>query len=533
MKLASPNEMRKIDQIAIEKFGISGIILMDNAALSVAEKACEILSWDCSRKVVAVAGKGNNGGDAFAAARHLHQWGFPVSVVSLVPRDCITGDALYFLKILENLEIEISYIDDESFVRESLLNLEKPDIILDGILGTGIHGTVTGVYAAAVDAINDSPAKVLSIDIPSGVSGETGQVCGTAVKADETVTFAAAKPGLFLYPGRAYAGKVTVADIGIPAQALAGVQGELLDLPGVCGLLPERRADGHKGTFGRVLIITGSTGMTGAGALSAKAAFKAGCGLVYLAVPESLAPIYAVTIPEAIVLPQADLNSVISGDDTDKLLNLSETMDAIILGPGLSSAPAVAGWVNAFVKGCKRPMVLDADALNVLEPDTLRMKQAPVALTPHPGEFSRLTGAAVDQIQADRVAHAVQFSRQNGTPVALKGAGTVVALPDGRYRINTSGHSCLAVAGSGDVLAGITGSLIAQGIPHDQALALAVFIHGRCGEELAGKQDQSGFTAGELCGAIPAVMAEIRHAARQKASAVRQRVLATYPISGI
>lgn len=532
MKLALPNEMKKIDQIAIEKFGIPGLLLMENAALAIAEKACEMLSYDNTKKIVAIAGKGNNGGDAFAAARHLHQWGFPVSVISLVPRGCITGDALSFLQILESIGIEISYIDDVSFVQEALLRLEKPDLILDGIFGTGIHGAVTGVYAAAVEAINDSPAKVLSIDIPSGINGETGQMCGVAVRADETVTFAAAKPGLFQYPGRSHAGNITVAEIGIPPAAaeMAGVKGELLDLPGVCSLLPDRKIDGHKGTFGRILIITGSTGMTGAGTLCAKAAFKAGSGLVYLAVPKSLAGIYAVTIPEAIVIPQDDCDGVISGENADELLKLSDSMDAVVLGPGLSTAPQVAKWVNSFVKGCKKPMVLDADALNVLEAVTLRMKQAPAVATPHPGEFARLTGNAVKDILADRVAQAVQFSRQNNTAVALKGAGTVVAFPDGRYRINTSGHSCLAVAGSGDVLAGIVGSLIGQGIPHEQALALAVFIHGRCGEVLAGENDLSGFTADELCGAIPSVMAEVRLAAGQKTPAPCGRRLGRYPL---
>lgn len=532
MKLALPNEMKRIDQIAIEKFGIPGLLLMENAALSIAEKACEMLSYDNTKKIVAIAGKGNNGGDAFAAARHLHQWGFPVSVVSLVPRGCVSGDALIFLQILEGIGIEISYIDDESFVQEALLNLERPDLILDGIFGTGIHGAVTGVFAAAVEAINDSPAKVLSIDIPSGINGETGQICGVAVKADETVTFSAAKPGLFQYPGRLHAGAVTVAEIGIPTAAteMAGVKGELLDLPGVCGLLPERRTDGHKGTFGRALIITGSTGMTGAGTLCAKAAFKAGSGLVYLAVPKSLAGVYAVTIPEAIVVPQDDCDGVISGKNADELLKLSETMDAVVLGPGLSTAPQVAKWVNTFVKGCKIPMVLDADALNVLEPDTLRMKQVPAVVAPHPGEFARLTGNSVNDILADRVTWAVQFSQQNNTAVALKGAGTVVAFPDGQYRINTSGHSCLAVAGSGDVLAGIVGSLIGQGIPHEQALALAVFIHGRCGEVMADGKGLSGFTAGELCGAIPSVMAEIRLTAKQRTQSPCGRLLGRYPL---
>jgi NAD(P)H-hydrate epimerase len=502
-----------MDEIATAEYGIPGILLMENAALQIAAKACEMLSQDKTKRVVAVTGKGNNGGDAFAAARHLHQWGYPISVISLVPPGCVTGDALTYLQILDKLGIEISYIDDEAFLRETLVKLSAPDLILDGLFGTGIHGEITGVFAAAIEAINDSSARVLSIDIPSGINGKTGQVCGVAVKADETVTFSLSKPGLWQYPGRLHTGKITVAEIGIPAGAaeMADLSGELLEPSTLSGLLPKRAADGHKGTFGKVLIITGSTGMTGAGTLAARAAFKAGSGMVYLAVPASLSFIYNITIPEAIVAPQADKDGVILEDNLESLLKLAASMDAAVIGPGLSAKPAVAQWVNSFVKNCRVPMVIDADALNVLDPKTLGRTNAPVVITPHPGEFSRLTGNTVEELQKDRVENALKFSREYNATVALKGAGTVIACPDGSYKINTSGHSNLAVAGSGDVLAGITGSLIGQGIPHQQALALAVFIHGRCGEVLAGEADRAGFTAGEIVSVIPAVISDLRH----------------------
>ncbi len=516
MKLATPHQMKKMDENATACFGIPGILLMENAALQVAEKACEMLSSDKTKRIVAVTGKGNNGGDGFAAVRHLHRWGYPVSVISLVPPGCVTGDALTYLNILENIGIEVSYIDDESFLREALLILSDPDLILDGIFGTGIHGEVTGIFAAAIRAINDSAAKVLSIDIPSGINGRTGQVCGTAVKADETVTFSLPKPGLWQYPGRFHAGKITVTDIGIPSGATdeADLAGELLEAESIAGFLPERARDGHKRTFGKVLIITGSTGMTGAGTLTAKAAFKTGSGLVYLAVPGSLSTVYGITIPEAIVVPQADKDGLIAEGNLEGLLKLAANMDVTVIGPGLTAKPTVAEWVDSFVENCSVPMVIDADALNVLNPQTLLKAKAPVVITPHPGEFARLTGRTVEEIQKDRVENALQFSREYHTTVALKGAGTVIACPDGNYKINTSGHSCLAVAGSGDVLAGITGSLIGQGIPHQQALALAVFIHGRCGEALAGESDLSGFTAGELTNVIPSVMSDLRRASR-------------------
>lgn len=512
MKLATPTQMKKIDEAATAHYGIPSVLLMENAALRVAAKACEMLSYDNSKRIVAITGKGNNGGDAFAAIRHLHQWCYPVSVISLVPPGCVTGDALTYLRILEKIGIEIFYIDDESFVREAILKLAAPDLILDGIFGTGIHGEVTGVFAAGIQAILDSPAKILSIDIPSGINGKTGQVCGVAVKADETITFSLPKPGLWQYPGRLHAGKITVADIGIPSGAadMAGLTGELLEADDVNRFLPNRPADGHKGTFGKVLIITGSTGMTGAGTLAAKAAFKTGSGLVYLAVPASLSSVYGMTIPEAIVIPQADKDGLILEENLDALLKLASSMNAVIIGPGLTPKAPLTRWVNSFVENCSVPMVIDADALNVLDPHMLRKTKAPAVLTPHPGEFSRLTGIDAEDIQKDRVEKALQFSREYNTAIALKGAGTVVAFPDGTYKINTSGHSCLAVAGSGDVLAGITGSLIGQSVPYQQALALAVFIHGRCGETLAGEDDRAGFTAGELAEAIPSVISSLK-----------------------
>ncbi len=519
MKLITPQQMKKVDEAAITVYGIPSILLMENAALRVAEKACEMLAGDKTKQIFAITGKGNNGGDAFAAVRHLHQWGYPVSVISLVPPGCVTGDALTYLQILEKIGIKTAFIDDESFLRGALLKLASSDLILDGIFGTGIHGVVTGAFAAAINAVNESKARILSIDIPSGIDGKTGQVCGAAVKADETVTFSLPKPGLWQYPGRSHAGKVTVADIGIPAGAaeMADLTGELLDLSSCGGLLPERPADGHKGTFGKVLIITGSTGMTGAGTLAARAAFKTGCGMVYLAVPGSLSSVYCINIPEAIVMPQADKNGLLLPENLDELLKLAASMDAVVLGPGLSAKAPVAQWVSVFIENCKTPMVIDADALNVLEPQTLRKAKAEVVITPHPGEFSRLTGIAVEEIQRERVEYALKFSRENNATIALKGAGTVVAYPDGSYKINTSGHSCLAVAGSGDVLAGITGSLIGQGIPCQQAMALAVFIHGRCGEALAGEADLVGFTAGELVNIIPSVIADLRRAPSKQA----------------
>lgn len=516
MKLATPSQMKKLDDIAIQEYKIPGIILMENAANQVAKKAREIVPYP--NKIVVVAGKGNNGGDAFAAARHLHQWGYPVSVVSLVQRGNIASDAEIFLHILENLDIDISYITHDNAPREMMNCLNNAYLIIDGVFGTGIHGEVTGIFAQAIQAINESSTKehgpkVLSVDIPSGVNGETGQVCGIAVKAHETLTFSLPKPGLWQYPGRAYAGKITTVDIGIPLNAIQrmALSGEILDISAVSRYLPERAVDGHKGTFGRVLIITGSTGMTGAGTLAAKAAFKTGSGLVYLAVPESLSQIYGITVPEAITVPLKERNGVIATENLTRLVKLSESMDAVVIGPGLAAKSETEQWVGAFICDCFKPMVIDADALNVITPDILYKRKVPTVLTPHPGEFAALSGDAIDAIQKNRVEKALNLSRRCNSITILKGAGTVIACPEGSYAINTSGHPCLAVAGSGDVLSGITGSLLGQKLTDEHAAKLAVFVHGRCGEVLAGRMgEQGGCQAGDICNEIPIVMEQIR-----------------------
>jgi len=507
MKLAGPVQMKKIDEIAINRFGIPGIILMENAALNVVRAATDMLKGYKSAGIAVIAGKGNNGGDGFAAARHLMR-DFNVTVISLAGRDNISGDARVFLNILENLNADIRYCTGIDSVEEIKSVISKTDLIIDGIFGTGIHGEIKGFYTDVISAINESGKRILSIDIPSGVNGETGEVLGTAVKAEKTVTFSLPKPGLYQYPGREYAGDIIIADIGIPPEAAdeVNIRGELLDEGFLLRYFPKRPVDGHKGTFGKVLVITGSKGMTGAGMLSALSAFKTGSGLVYLAVPQSLSAIYGTTVPEAIIFPLRDENGIISDTETDFLLNRAVIMDAVVIGPGLSVGVGIQRLVNGFVKNCPVPMVIDADALNVLNPESLRERKAPAVLTPHPGEFARICGLSTGDVQKDRCRKALELSRQTDTIVVLKGAGTVIACPDGRYFVNPAGHNCLAVAGSGDVLAGIIGSLLGQRVPPEMAACLGVFIHGRCGEYLAEKsKGQAGYRASEIASVIPYV----------------------------
>lgn len=511
MKLATPIQMKEIDRTAINGYKIPGIILMENAALHVVKAATEMLEEHNSRNVTVIAGKGNNGGDAFAAARHLMQK-FDVTIISLAERDGVSGDAGVFLDILENLDADIKYCTSTDSVKEIKTIINDTDLIIDGIFGTGINGDIKGFYADVISVLNVSRKRILSIDIPSGINGETGQICNVAVRAEKTVTFSLPKPGLYQYPGRAYSGDIIVADIGIPYAAVekAGIFGELLDDNFLLPYLPERPKDGHKGTFGKVMIITGSKGMTGAGTLAALSAFKTGTGLVYLAVPQSLAAIYGTTVPEAVLFPLKDENGIISDEETYFLINKAMSMDAVVIGPGLSQEPRIKKLVNDFVTKCPAPLVIDADALNVLNLQALQERKFPSVLTPHPGEFARLCGLSTEDVQKNRSQKAVEFSRRINAVVVLKGAGTVIACPDGRYFINSTGHHCLAVAGSGDVLAGMIGSFSGQRVSPEMAACLGVFIHGKCGEVLAGKSNgQAGYRASEICSVIPYVVGDL------------------------
>lgn len=593
MKLATPTQMKKLDELAMDVYKIPDILLMENAALCIVAKAMEMLADAMPEsKTVIIAGKGNNGGDAFAVARHLIQSGYPVIVVSLVQRSMVKGEADTYLQILENIGATILFVTDEAEMPRVEESLKEAHLIIDGIFGTGFYGNVTGLFKSVIRLINESSAKVLSIDIPSGVNGENGQVGGIAVKADETVTFSLLKPGLAQYPGAELAGKVTVADIGIPTGATRQLRldGQLSAGSELCKYFPQRFVEGHKTTFGKILIITGSKGMTGAGTLAAKAAFKTGSGMVYLAVPKSLLPIYSITVPEAITIPLDDEDGLITDSSLNMLLEKSESMDSIVIGPGLTTKRQVAAWVKEFICKCKRPMVIDADALNIMaetvaeekvvvdeaivkktntakeimtkevimqetimqkvkivektsiaeetkmsgktniagetniveeinilgkassakKANIFEIRQAPIVVTPHPGEFARLTGLTADEIRANRIKLAVEYSHKWGVTVVLKGAGTVIANPDGKYYINPTGNPVLATAGSGDVLAGIIGSFIGQGVKPLRASTLGVYVHGMCGDILDSRSNiQAGYTASEICAEIPLAMGKL------------------------
>ena len=505
MKLITPQQMRTIDRTAIEKLGIPGIVLMENAALCVTSKAVSMLENKENPYITIAAGAGNNGGDAFAAARHLINLGYNVSVFSMCELRNLAEDAYTNAKILVNMGVDIQVIDEDSISRFEN-SCEISDLVIDGLLGTGLNRDVEGIWAVVIDIINEKARLVLSIDIASGIDGLTGTVRGKAVKADATVTFFLPKTGMVQFPGAGYIGELTVADIGIPYSLAEDLDiPVLLEKKDIAGLLPVRPPDGHKGTFGKVLAITGSRGMTGAAYLSCSSAYRTGCGLVKAIVPENCAEIVSVLVPEAILVPMPVKGGHLYIEDGILLKDLIADSDAVLIGPGITCNEDTHRLLEKVVEVCEKPMVIDADALNIMAKDKTLLEniRGEAVITPHPAEMARLTGKSTDEVQRDRITIARNFADEYGLNVVLKGAGTVIASNDGRVAINPTGNDGMATAGAGDVLAGMILSFIGQGMLPYEAACAAAFLHGLAGEIAGDKKGRRGVTASDIADNIP------------------------------
>lgn len=512
MKLASPKEMNAIDAYAINNLGIPGIKLMENAALRVVEEIRAVCGGNVAeRKMLLLAGKGNNGGDAFAAARLMASMGSQVSVYVFAAKKDISGDTGTNLKRLEELGLQVPEVIGDRQVPSLLEAIAQADIIVDGIFGTGFKGKPEGVIKAAIEAVNSSGKPVTAIDIPSGVNGETGQVPGVCIKAALTVTFCLPKTGLAVHPGCEYTGRLVVADIGIPPEAVekADIRLRIIDTGDVARLLPERKTDTSKGSYGRLLVVTGSTGMTGSGCLCANAAMRTGAGLVYVGVPAGLAHIYASKLTEPIIIPLEDAgNGSLSEGSGPQIVRAMEKMTVAAVGPGLSAGREIFKVIEDIIAESRLPMVLDADALNALSTDVsiLKKLKAGAVITPHPGEMARLTGLSIREVQENRLKTAQEFAAAWGVVVVLKGARTVIALPDGTAFVNTRGNPGMATAGAGDVLAGVIASLIGQGLSLQDAAIAGVHIHSLAGDAAAEKKGMPGMIASDIIEELPYVI---------------------------
>ncbi len=513
MKLALAETMRRLDGRAIHDYGIPGIVLMENAGKGTVDLICREFGNMCGRTVSIFVGPGNNGGDGFVIGRHLHQIGAVVHVFLLVSPEKISGDAATNLNIVSKLPISIFPILDDRDLRKVRVMIAHSTVLVDALFGTGITRGISGHFASAVDLMNESGRPIVAVDIPSGLNGDTGQPLGRCVRAQLTATYGLAQPGHVVFPGAELTGDLHIIDIGIPAQAVEkeSISTELLQRELVSEMMQVREANSHKGSFGHVLILAGAQGKTGAAILAGQGALRSGSGLVSICVPGQLNQIFETNILEAMTVPMGT-SCFFSHEDYEAFINAATGKNAILVGPGIGTNDATAELIKRVYQEIDLPMVVDADALNILAQDCIEIGKTPAVriLTPHPGEMARLMNCSVPEIQADRLKAASTFAVENGVIVVLKGAATVVAAPSGEVAINPTGNSAMAAGGMGDVLSGIIVSLLGQGISPRQAACLGVYAHGLAADRLAiNNKVRFGILASEVADELPLAFQEI------------------------
>jgi len=514
MKVTTAEQMQSLDQAAINEFGIPGIVLMENAGRGTVEIITREFGEPAGKLVSVFAGPGNNGGDGLVIARHLHKHGARPHVFLLVEPEKLKGDAATNLGIAQKMSIPVHpvlSIDDLNNLEDQL---GRSRLVIDAIFGTGLTREVTGHFAEAIKRINMFSCPVVAVDIPSGLNSDTGLPLGQCVQADLTVTFGLAKVGQVVQPGARYVGNLEVVDIGIPDEAVqqVGIGMEVLARQELANWIPARQATDHKGTFGHLLILAGSAGKTGAAILSALGALRSGIGLVTLCVPHDLNAIFEASLLEAMTIPLPNSSHVLSVNDFDLVTRSMEGKQAVVIGPGLGTAKETAELIVRIYRESSQPLVVDADGLNILaQEQTVLQNPAGVRiLTPHPGEMARLIGGTAKDVQADRQQVAAQFAKEKGVFVVLKGANTVIASPEGRIAVNPTGNAGMATGGMGDVLSGLIGSLLAQGLSPWQAACLGVYVHGLAGDNLAAATGIGfGYLAGDLANELPLAFQEM------------------------
>lgn len=514
VKIVAGAKMAQVDREAIERFRIPGLILMENAALGVVRHIKAILPERGRSRVLIFCGKGNNGGDGFVIARHLLRCGYRCQVWAMDRPSAYSGDAAVNYEILLKQDFPVHLVTDDD-PGKTLQELGDGDLIVDALLGTGLKREVSPPFAALIRSINDSPAPVLAVDIPSGICADSGDIMGEAVQANHTVTFALPKRGLLLFPGAEYAGRVVVADIGIPRQLQEGpeIRENLITKAQVRPLLPPRPLQSHKGTYGRALLLAGSYGMSGAALLAAEAALRGGAGLVYLGAAPDLRPTLEGKLKEVIVkeLP-GDGEGNLDAAGFSRILEEALGCQALAMGPGVLPGTSTLDLMRELLGKLTLPIVLDAGALGALARDSslLQLKdKPPLVLTPHPGEMARLLGIDVEAVQRQRWELAAAQAREWGCILVLKGANTVIGLPGGELYVNTTGNPALATAGSGDVLTGLIAAMLAQGLSAERGAIAGVYLHGLAADLMVKDGGLRGHHAGDLLPYIPAAFREL------------------------
>jgi len=506
VRILTAAETRAVDREAIERFGVPGLLLMEHAATAVAHAARSGLGP--YGRVFVVTGGGNNGGDGWAAARLLHAEGVSTRVLALKDPAGLAGDAAV------NAALFSAFGGDGApFSVDALAAAGQGDVVVDALLGTGLARPPEGIFRDAIESVNGARTRgafVVAVDLPSGLSADTGAAPGAVVRADRTVTFGALKVGLAIPPGRELAGAIEVAPISWPPAPIEGLTPrlELLEEHRIRERLPSRKAQSHKGSYGHCLVVAGSQGKSGAAALAGRGAMVGGAGLVTVATRSEVAEQVLGHAMELMAAPLAGSGPLGEGD-APALLAAAEGKDAVLVGPGIPRGPETCAAIGRLLAKARGPFVLDADALNALaeDPALLHRAAGEVVITPHPGEMARLLGATIAEVQADRIGVARRFAAMHRCVVILKGAATVVADPSGDAAICPTGNAGMATAGTGDVLAGLVAALLAQGMSAADAARAAVYVHGAAGDRMAARTGLAGLVASDLLEGIREVWA--------------------------
>jgi hydroxyethylthiazole kinase-like uncharacterized protein yjeF len=503
MRILNAAQMREADRYTIEDIGIPSLVLMENAGRQVVAAIETAYEDRLDGRVAVLCGRGNNGGDGFVVARTLLQRGIDTAVFVIGALADVRGDARTNLDILGRLGVTVVEVNDEQQWELHFSEISKCSLIVDAIFGTGLKAPVSGMMETVIADVNASDIPIVSIDLPSGLSADTPHLIGDCIDASLTVTLGAPKLPLVLPPGEAYAGDVVIADIGIPVEVFEGLDGSHVDLltpEQLRGLVAPRAADSHKGDFGRVTLVAGSMGKTGAAHLAAMGTLRSGAGLVTVATPKSCLSIVASMEPAFMTVPLPDDESGrVIADGVEHVLGIDH--DVIACGPGLGRSPNVAEFVRLLLDRATVPLVLDADAVTMLADDPGRLtgsEERDVIITPHPGEMARLVGSTINDVQANRIEVASTFATTHRVHVVLKGHRTVIATPEGKVFINPTGNPGMATGGTGDVLTGMIAAWLAQLLDAEAACRLAVFLHGAAGDLAEAREGQVSMIATDL-----------------------------------
>ncbi len=513
MRVLNAAQMREADRRAIEEIGIPSLVLMENAGRQVVA-AVEAMYADLSeRRVAVLCGRGNNGGDGFVVARTLLQRGVDVAVFLLGRVAEVRGDARVNLEILGRLGLTVAEVADSQAWELHFSEFSACTLAIDAIFGTGLNAPVAGLIQSVIADVNASGIPVVSVDLPSGLSADTSEPIGDSIEARLTVTVAAPKLPLVLPPAETRAGDIVIADIGLPASVIEAVGGprvELLTRASMRELIAPRTPDSHKGDYGRVLVVAGSRGKTGAAHLAGVAALRSGAGLVTVATPAGCQPVVASMAPEYMTVALEESDEGLDPDAVEQVLELAR--DVLAIGPGLGQAPATREFITRLVDRATMPLVVDADGLNAFrgDPDRLAGREGrDVIITPHPGEMGRLVGMSTDEVQSSRLEIARNFAVAHHVFVVLKGHRTLIATPDDKVFINPTGNPGMATGGTGDVLTGMIAAWLAQLLDAEAACKLAVYLHGMAGDLAEADEGEVAMTAMEVVGHLGDAVLEL------------------------